>query len=177
MRVRKTIVVLPLLIMVAGGCTSGGGGENVATAGGRSPGRTSGPSTDPVAREAQFVECMRKAGIDMPDPVPGDTSGRSSLLQAMDKGMALKDTFQTALDGCTSFLPPAEKPSPATAADVEKRREYAKCMRDNGVKDFPDPDPVTGELNGWLLAGDKTAEAASAKCQSLNPPPSPSGTG
>jgi hypothetical protein len=167
MWVRRTTVLLPLLIMMMGACGGGADHADVATANGRSPARTGGPSNDPVAREAKFVDCMRKAGIDMPDPLPGDTSGRSSLQQAMDRGMALKDAFQTALDGCMSYLPPTEQASPASPAEVERRREYAKCMRDNGVKDFPDPDPVTGELNGWLLQGDKTAEAARDTCDRL----------
>src|SRR5262249_10205300 len=35
-----------------------------------------------------------------------------------------------------------------TSGDMDKRRAYAQCMRDNGVSNFPDPDP-----NGRFGAG------------------------
>ena len=39
-------------------------------------------------------------------------------------------------------------PNGATSADkVEAARAYAQCIRDNGVPDFPDPDP-DGRLRG-----------------------------
>ncbi len=163
------------LALLAGGCSDGGASPGVATAG--TPGASapaaapSGPSDDPVQRELEFVACMRAAGVaDMPDPVPGDRSGRSALLHAMDDlGLGLKDSFQTALDGCTRFLPPGSEPSPRTPDDVTKLRAYAQCMRDNGVADVPDPDPVTGQLNHWLRQDDKAAMAALEKCRNLLP--------
>ncbi|WP_155385995.1 hypothetical protein [Catellatospora paridis] len=175
MRTRRWSAVL-MLAMLASGCSGGDASPGVATAG--TPGASaptaapSGPSDDPVQRELDFVACMRAAGVvDMPDPVPGDKSGRSALLHAMDDlGMGLKDSFQTALDGCTKFLPPAAEPSPRTPDDVTKLRAYAQCMRDNGVADVPDPDPVTGQLNHWLRQDDKAAMAALEKCRNLLPP-------
>jgi hypothetical protein len=161
MQARRWVVVVPLLIML-GGCTSGAGKDGVPTVAGGST-ATAQPY-DPVAREREFVTCMRKAGVTMPDPRPGDRSGRSALAQAIEQGLALKDTFRTALDGCAAYLPPEDRPTPAAPADVETKRQFAQCMRDNGVKDYPDPDPVTGELDGWILRGDKVAEAALEKC-------------
>lgn len=175
MNLRKVMVALPLVIMMlAAACTSDAGTEGIPTAG-RAPSPSPTPAPDDVARELEFVACMRAAGIDMPDPIPGDTSGRSALKQAMDKGMGLKDSFQTALDGCMSHLPPPPKAPPVDPEQVEKKRKFAQCMRDNGVKDFPDPDPATGELNGWIRQDDNNAMAASEKCMPLLPPPPTSG--
>ncbi|GHJ49358.1 hypothetical protein Cs7R123_67000 [Catellatospora sp. TT07R-123] len=170
-----------LLALLTGACSDGGAAPEVATA--ATPGASapaaappSTPSDDPVQRELEFVACMREAGItDMPDPVPGDRSGRSALLHAMDDlGMGLKDSFQAALDGCMKFLPPAAAQSPRPVGDVEKLRQYAQCMRDNGATDVPDPDPVTGHLDHWIRQDDKVAMAALEKCRNLLPTdPSP----
>jgi hypothetical protein len=168
MNVPRVVTVASLLIVMTA-CTGGTGNDGVPTAAGGPAGTAGAQSDDPVARERSFVACMRKAGVDMPDPLPGDTSGRSALAQAIDQGLALKDAFQTALDGCAAYLPPEEAPTPATPADVEKKRQFAQCMRDNGVRDFPDPDPATGELNGWIRRDDQTAVAAAEKCRDLLP--------
>ena len=54
---------------------------------------------------------------------------------------------------------------------VEAARAFAQCMRDNGVPDYPDPDP-----NGRFGAGherfdrdDPTVKAATEKCRGLLP--------
>jgi len=170
----RSTLVLPLLIMMlAGGCTSGGDSEGIPTAGRAPSGAAAAP--DAVSRELQFVACMREAGIDMPDPVPGDTSGRSALQQATDKGMNLKEAFQTALDGCAAHLPPEEKAPPPDPARIEQKRQFAQCMRENGVKDFPDPDPATGQLT-WMRPERNSDEAAVDKCTHLLPPLPPSGS-
>jgi hypothetical protein len=54
-------------------------------------------------------------------------------------------------------------PSPA---ELEERRKSAKCMRENGVEDFPDPD-----ANGHILyyGDDPDMESASEKCDELQP--------
>jgi hypothetical protein len=58
-----------------------------------------------------------------------------------------------------------------TSSDMDKRRAYAQCMRDNGVPNFPDPDP-----NGRFGAGhealnrdDPKYKAANEKCRDLLP--------
>jgi hypothetical protein len=63
--------------------------------------------------------------------------------------------------------PAGATPSPAELQELlEERRESAKCMRENGVEDFPDPD-----ANGHVLyyGDDPDMESASAKCDELLP--------
>jgi hypothetical protein len=58
--------------------------------------------------------------------------------------------------------PTGPAPSPAELQELLKeRRESAKCMRENGVEDFPDPD-----ANGAILyyGDDPDMESASEKC-------------
>src|SRR6266536_163947 len=54
-----------------------------------------------------------------------------------------------------------------TSTDIDKRRAYAQCMRDNGVPNFPDPDadgkfPREAEQKAH---NDPKFQAASEKCR------------
>jgi hypothetical protein len=59
----------------------------------------------------------------------------------------------------------------------EKMRQFAKCMRDNGVENFPDPQEDGGIMiqgggpgsTDGLNPDDPTFKAAQEKCQSLLP--------
>jgi hypothetical protein len=69
--------------------------------------------------------------------------------------------------GGDQSAPAGATPSPAELQELlEERRESAKCMRDNGVEDFPDPD-----ANGHILyyGDDPDMESASEKCDELQP--------
>jgi hypothetical protein len=65
--------------------------------------------------------------------------------------------------GGDQSAPAGATPSPA---ELEERRKSAKCMRENGVEDFPDPD-----ANGHILyyGDDPDMESASAKCDERQP--------
>lgn len=142
-----------LVATVLGACTEDGG-PTVASAGGTP---TASPAAgDPAAQELQFVNCMRQAGIaDMPDPVPGDTSGRSAVKYALDvMGKGSDDAFQAALDGCMELLPAAPPIEPPTAEELDGYVQFAQCMRDNGVPEFPDSDPNGGRSFVFIRPGD-----------------------
>jgi predicted small secreted protein len=63
--------------------------------------------------------------------------------------------------------PTEPTPSPAELqALVEERRESSRCMRENGVEDFPDPD-----ANGHILYyGDDPDMAAASETCDAGPP-------
>jgi hypothetical protein len=59
----------------------------------------------------------------------------------------------------------------STTSDMDKRRAYAQCMRDNGVSDFPDPNP-NGEYGAGheaISRDDPKFKAANEKCRDLLP--------
>jgi hypothetical protein len=58
----------------------------------------------------------------------------------------------------------------APAAEQEQARAYAQCIRDNGVPDFPDPDP-NGRFSGLSheQEGNPTFQAAQQACRDLAP--------
>jgi hypothetical protein len=54
--------------------------------------------------------------------------------------------FNQALSACKDLEPPGFTGQKATSQQLDARLKFAQCMRDNGVKDFPDPTP-----NGPLI--------------------------
>ncbi len=52
----------------------------------------------------------------------------------------------------------------AAPADGERMRKFAKCMRDNGVAEFPDPEGNRMRLDK-KVADDPDFPAAQEKCQ------------
>lgn len=140
---RKTLIAVPLLLLagLAACARSGEGGPGVATVGnGASASASPDPSAPAVAeeeRKRQFTDCMRGEGVDI-DDFKADGGG---VAVRVDKQQA-----QKAMETCRKYLPDGGEQPKLSPADIEKVREYAKCMRENGVPDFPDPDPETGEI-------------------------------
>src|SRR5581483_5687606 len=64
----------------------------------------------------------------------------------------------------------------STATTHEMAMKFSQCMRDNGVSEFPDPDPsgaltIDGVLNGTSLDPNTAAwKRAISACQDLEPP-------
>jgi hypothetical protein len=58
---------------------------------------------------------------------------------------------------------------PAPAADREQALAFAQCMRENGVPDFPDPDPNGRFSEGEHDADDPALRAAQEACRDLAP--------
>src|SRR5262249_62038401 len=96
----------------------------------------------------------------LPDP---DASGRCRG-RGPERRSASPSTAAT--EKCRSLAPGGEHEGPGDPAAVEQMREYSQCMRDNGVADFPDPDP-DGRLRGpgHEQRNDPTYQAASATCR------------
>jgi hypothetical protein len=143
------MLAVTLALAAVAGC--GGKGTNdpqVASAqtGGptASAGATATPSDDPDA-PIKFSRCMREHGISwFPDPKGGGLSIR------VPKGQD-KKKFDAAQEACKQFMPNGGEMRPPSAEELEQARQMSKCMRENGIPDFPDPNP-----NGGLTVnGDK----------------------
>ncbi|MEU5944199.1 hypothetical protein ABZ793_01395 [Micromonospora sp. NPDC047465] len=117
----------------------------VATAGGPgTPPSTSAAVTGVVAEyveaQRQWVACLRERGFQVPDP---DPRGRVDL-RAPGVPKKGDPKWTEAQRTCAKYSVPIpdeleEKPPTLTAEEVGHRRAYARCMRENGVADFPDP--------------------------------------
>jgi hypothetical protein len=157
---------------------------------------SSAPTTAQTKTDAAFAfsKCMRASGVpNFPDP---QTSGGSTRL-SIGPGSGIDPntpTFQKAQTKCQKLLPNGGRPS---QQDIQKAEQqalgFSKCMRANGVPNFPDPQFQTngGALGIRLRVGgpgsgfDPNSPAfqkAQQTCGSLLPggkkfTPPPSGSG
>jgi hypothetical protein len=146
--VAATTLLLALALATAGCARNGTNDPQVASAqaGGAtasaSPSAT--PSDDPDA-PIKFSRCMREHGISwFPDP----KDGKMSIM--VPRGQD-KKKFDAAQEACKQFMPNGGEMRKPSAEDLEQARQMAKCMRENGVPDFPDPNPE----GGISIDGDK----------------------
>ncbi|WP_028058972.1 hypothetical protein [Candidatus Solirubrobacter pratensis] len=87
-------------------------------------------------KAVKFAECMRANGVPhFPDP---DANGDSNFGVDVSREVWLK-----AVDACKALKPPGALSSKRTPKEQSASLRFAQCVRDNGVKDFPDP--VNGE--------------------------------
>jgi hypothetical protein len=142
----RPLAALAMLALIGAGCSSGSA-ENGSTGAGSSTGaRSSGGNSTATTREkaVKFAECMRDNGVsDFPDP---DASGELTIDGVLN-GSSLDSSssaWKTAIATCKDLQPPGfTGPGRRTPGQQEAALKFAQCIRDNGVKDFPDP--INGE--------------------------------
>lgn len=167
---RRMLIAVPLLLLVGlAACgRNGQEGPGVATVGNNASASASpdpsAPAADEEERRRQFTDCMRAEGVPMDDFKPG---GGGVAIRA-DKG-----EMQGAMEKCRKYLPNGGEPPKLSPEDIDRMREYARCMRENGVPDFPDPDPENGGIA--IAAGSANGKAkneigkADEKCRDKLP--------
>jgi hypothetical protein len=99
-------------------------------------------NTNAAHREkaAKFAECMRDKGVkEFPDP---DASGELTIDGVLN-GSSLDPSspaWKQAIGACKELEPPGfTGDHHVSAGEQEARLEFAQCIRENGVEDFPDP--------------------------------------
>jgi hypothetical protein len=118
------LAALALVALIGAGCGSKDTAHTSATA---SPKRAS-------AREkaVRFAECIRAHGVaDFPDP-----NARNEFEYGVSVTPAV---WKRATTACKDLQPPGTLSSKRTHREQSDALKFAQCMRDNGVKDFPDP--------------------------------------
>lgn len=171
------------LVLALAGC---GGNEQepaVASAGGTPAAVASGNAVNEYVDGARkYVACLRAEGVEVTDP---DAKGKFEY--SGDPKVFKRDPkFRTAQVKCADLLPPMpdgleEKPA-LTPEEVEAKGRYARCMRENGVSDFPDPGPDGHwpESNDGKPAWNQAAPAAKraqTACGSIIGTPASPGAG
>ncbi len=120
----------------SGGGTSGGGTSGGGTSGGGTSNATTGAgSVSPEAAALAFAGCMRANGVPhFPDPRAG---GGFLFHTGADPS---SPPFKAAQAKCKKFLPPGPgSGSPPSAMTLAHFLTVARCMRQHGVPEFPDP--------------------------------------
>jgi hypothetical protein len=136
--------------------------------------RSGGNTTAATRQQAvKFAECMRGNGVRaFPDP---DASGTLTI-DGIANGSSLDTNsavFKQAIAACKDLQPPGFTGHKRTAQEQENALKFAQCIRDNGVKDFPDPSPDGPLVDTSRMPGDPAArsipglQAAMQKCRDL----------
>jgi hypothetical protein len=134
------LATLAMLAVIVAGCGNGsaGTGNGAAASGGNSTGATH-------EKAVKFAECMRANGVRaFPDP---DASGELTI-DRVANGSSVDPSsaaFEQASSACKDLEPPGFTGHKRSPEQQKVALKFAQCMRDNGIKDFPDP-PADGPL-------------------------------
>jgi hypothetical protein len=165
---RRTLLLIPLLALALTGCAGPPDAPGVAATAG----------ADDRFDPTRLAKCVRENGVpNFPDPeVDGD-----HIAIRMPDGVR-KETADKAMEACKQFQPNGGQPGQADPAVTARLRELAKCMRANGVLDFPDPSADGGielrhDKNGGGIDPESAAfKKAEESCRQFKPSP-PAGRG
>jgi hypothetical protein len=140
-RIAPAVAALALVLGVAGcqrqapdpadGIATADGAAARGAAGGGAP-----AGSPPAVDEAGWVKCLRDRGLQVTYPDP-DIGSKPQL----DESSVPQDKLRAALQACQRFNPNyGVKAPPMDPATLERWRQFARCMRAQGV-DWPDPEP------------------------------------
>jgi hypothetical protein len=127
--------------------------------------------TDGKGSGLEYAQCMRENGVkEFPDPTE---DGKLTIKAKPGSGMDPNSpTWKKAEEACKSL-----RPEPSEGQKQEMRAQalkYSQCMRENGIEEFPDPNPDGGMMLRMKKGSDLDPEspkfqAAQEACKSLMP--------
>jgi hypothetical protein len=140
-RKRWPLAVLATVALIGAGCSNGSSenGNTSSSGTASSTGTASGGANKKLTKQekaVKFAECMRANGVPhFPDPDPkGDYNFGVDVTV---------EVWRKAVDACKALRPPGALSAKRTPKEQSASLRFAQCVRENGVKDFPDP--VNGE--------------------------------
>jgi hypothetical protein len=124
----KPLAALVLAGLITAGCGNAAGSDSAS-------------STANYDAALKFSQCMRSNGVaEFPDPpatgemtIDGILNGSS--IDSESSG------WKRAVAACQDLQPPGFTGTKRTPEQQAGSLEFAQCIRENGVKDFPDPEP------------------------------------
>jgi hypothetical protein len=158
----RLLVVAAAALIVLAGCRAEAPSDPSPTASGATQ-----------ASLLDLARCMRANGYpDFPDPVQ-DAAGAWILPESSEEAAAADPP------ACHDMLNTAKQqivPSEITPEEMAQQQAFARCMREHGLPDFPDPDadgnfPLTDEQRAHELDG--TYQQAEQACRHLARPKDP----
>jgi hypothetical protein len=141
------LVALATVALIGAGCSNDSAENgNTGTASGSGSASSSGTASSTGTggtkkatdqdKAVKFAECIRGHGVpDFPDP-----NAKGQFIYGVSVSPAV---WQKAVDACRDLQPPGALSSKRTPKQQTASLRFAECIRENGVKDFPDP--VNGE--------------------------------
>ncbi|MCY0945233.1 hypothetical protein [Streptomyces antarcticus] len=94
-------------------------------------------SPPPTAAEIAYYDCLKKEGV---------------AVVYTDYGAPREDKSkpwnEAAHKACASLIPPPPPPVQAGPGELAAARKESACLRAEGITWYPDPNPVTGDVDG-----------------------------
>ena len=167
-----------LLAGACGGTPSGAVAHTGSTAGKAygpvpvTPTTVAGSPGSPQARGLAFVACMRSHGVaNFPDSAISTSAKGIELV--VPKGIDPNSSqFRSAMQSCRGLLSAgASNNSSPSASYTEAVLKFARCMRTNGVTNFPEPNAQSGTFVGGsgIDPNSPVFQTAFAACQKYLP--------
>ena len=97
------------------------------------------PTATTAQQAVRFAECMRSNGVSkFPDPPASGTFTIDGIVNgsSLDPSTA---AFTQAISACRQLEPAGFMGSKRSARQADAALTFARCIRTNGVPDFPDP--------------------------------------
>jgi hypothetical protein len=144
------LAALALVALIGAGCggSSSSGGDGNASAANQE-------------KAVKFAQCMRENGVSQfPDP---DASGNLTI-DAVVNGSSIDPdgpTWNHAIDACKDLQPPGFTGEERSSSQQEAALQFAQCIRENGVPDFPDPSPGQPLVDTNRIPSSNTANGMS----------------
>jgi hypothetical protein len=123
----RPLVALAMVVLTVAGCGS------------KAPSHHNSTAATTREKAMKFAGCMRENGVrDFPDP---EASGQLTIDGVLNGSSLDPNTpaWKEAIAACRDLEPPGFTGHTRSAEQQKHALEFAQCMRDNGVKDFPDP--------------------------------------
>jgi hypothetical protein len=144
LRPSVALALVALISLVSAGCASSGSSSTGTASAGTasstgSVGNTSSATNKNLTNQdkaVKFAECIRAHGVPhFPDP-----NAKGEFVFGIDVSPAV---WQKAVATCKDLEPPGALSGKRSPKQQSAALRFAECVRQNGVKDFPDP--VNGE--------------------------------
>jgi hypothetical protein len=157
------LALVALISLISAGCGSNAPSETGTASSSGSGGDKNATDQD---KAVKFAECIREHGVsDFPDP-----NAKGEFVYGVSVSPAV---WKKAVDACKDLQPPGTLSAKRGPEQQKESLKFAQCMRENGVKDFPDPvngEPLvdTNRIPSSATNGGMTIlNAAMQKCRDL----------
>jgi len=131
----RSLAALAIVALIGAGCSNGSAENgNPGTASSTVTATSTGAKKKLTARDkaVKFAECIRAHGVsDFPDP-----NAKNDFQYGVSVSPAV---WKQATTACKDLQPPGTLSGKRTPKQQSASLRFAQCVRDHGVKDFPDP--------------------------------------
>jgi hypothetical protein len=126
------LALVALISLISAGCGSNAPSETGTAGSSGTAGTGATKNAGDQDKLVKFAECIREHGVpDFPD-----ANAKGEFVFGINVSPVV---WGKAVDACKELQPPGSLSSKRTPKQQTASLRFARCIRENGVKDFPDP--------------------------------------